>query len=50
MPKAASLQGLSTPLPLKVFSPEKAMRVFTDAKKPEPAESSSIEIGGTHDG
>jgi hypothetical protein len=50
MPKAASLQGLSTPLLLKVFSPEKAMRVFTDAKKPEPAESSSIEIGGTHDG
>jgi len=48
--KAASHQGLSTPFPLKVFSPQKAMRVFTDAKKPEPSESSAIEIGGTHDG
>ncbi|WP_186550391.1 hypothetical protein [Synechococcus sp. Minos11] len=40
---------MSTPFPLKVFSPQKAMRVFTDAKKPEPSESSAIEIGGTHD-
>jgi len=46
---AASHQGLSTPFPLKVFSPQKAMRVFTDAKKPEPLESNAIEIGGTHD-
>jgi len=46
---AASHQGLSTPFPLKVFSPQKAMRVFTDAKKLEPLESNAIEIGGTHD-
>jgi len=49
-PTAASHQGLSAQLLLKVFSPEKAMRVLTDAKKPDPAESDSIEIGGTHDG
>jgi|TARA_A100001011_G_scaffold305941_1_gene320721 hypothetical protein len=39
----------STPFPLLDFSPEKAMRVLTDAKKTDQVESNPIEIGGTHD-